>query len=319
MRRLFILSALILIGALSTIVVSVSATAPQIDDDLYYDTTWDYILWLDTSELDPVSGMPFCYTGTWSNVFLRVNRSGTGALVDDPEFKLNFEVYEVYPEDLYYEAWEDYFTVEDYPLNQDSIEYLGFYFPARSTATVAVRVADNASNTIVFTLSQDDPDFYVYDWSYFCDELLATIKIRDGLIPEPGAEYQAGYNAGYNTGYSVGRQVGVTTGYNDGYNDGEIDGVEIGRDLGYQQGYIVGYNAGREFGYQQGYDQGIADEFDGFSWIRGFLVDVVGGFLSIEIFPSITIGLAVGVPFTLALAAWIIGLIRGRTKGGDDD
>lgn len=55
------------------------------------------------------------------------------------------------------------------------------------------------------------------------------------------------------------------------------------------------------------------------SWIGTFIASIASGFLGIEIYPNLSVGKLVAVPFVLILVAWIIGLIRGRTVRGDDD
>jgi hypothetical protein len=55
------------------------------------------------------------------------------------------------------------------------------------------------------------------------------------------------------------------------------------------------------------------------AWIGTFIASIASGFLGIEIYPNLSVGKLVAVPFVLILVAWIIGLIRGRTVRGEDD
>lgn len=100
------------------------------------------------------------------------------------------------------------------------------------------------------------------------------------------------------------------------------DPYQVGYDAGYSAGFEDGLADGDVIGYNRGYEDGLADGsvgFDGFTWIKNIVVDVAGGFLTIEIYPGLSVGTLVAIPFILTLTAWIIGLIRAKTRPGDRD
>jgi hypothetical protein len=76
-------------------------------------------------------------------------------------------------------------------------------------------------------------------------------------------------------------------------------------DLWYQQGY----DDGKEDGYQEGLQ---ADSDYGQNWIVSFfqLFQVI---FYIQLLPGLNIGTLVGIPISIKLTLWIIGVIRGRS------
>lgn len=76
-------------------------------------------------------------------------------------------------------------------------------------------------------------------------------------------------------------------------------------DLYYQQGY--------DDGYDDGYDQGIQQDANyGQSWIQSFF-EIFQVIFDIQLLPGLTIGTMVGIPISIRLTMWIIGIIRGRS------
>lgn len=84
------------------------------------------------------------------------------------------------------------------------------------------------------------------------------------------------------------------------------------------QGYYTGYNNGKEQGISEGINIGETNQIN-ISWISS-IFDAISGFLSIKIFPRVTVGVLVMIPFILTFTGFIIGVIRkGGDKGGDDE
>lgn len=83
-------------------------------------------------------------------------------------------------------------------------------------------------------------------------------------------------------------------------------------------GYFTGFTEGKNEGLQQGITIGETNQIN-----TGFITkiwDAISGFLSIRIFPRISIGTLVMIPFILTFTGFIIGVIRkGGDKGGDDE
>lgn len=94
------------------------------------------------------------------------------------------------------------------------------------------------------------------------------------------------------------------------YNYTESNPVDIG--------YWTGYYDGDAVGVQRGINIGETNQIN-ISWISK-VFDAISGFLSIQIFPRVTVGILVMIPFILTFTGFIIGVIRkGGDKGGDND
>lgn len=81
--------------------------------------------------------------------------------------------------------------------------------------------------------------------------------------------------------------------------------------------YMTDYDDAKAKGYQNGYDDGVSDTAavtkDGaFDWVGSLLSNTAGKFLGIELWPGVTIGLLVGIPFAITLVAFVVGLLQGR-------
>lgn len=122
-----------------------------------------------------------------------------------------------------------------------------------------------------------------------------------------GAEmgYWQGYNVGYNDGYAIGYNAGLYENneklYNAGYSAGKLEWETIGYNAGLQTGFNNGYLAGLDAG---------ANINPSVDWIKSLFIGM-GAFLSVEIFPNVTIGLIVAIPLLFSLLLWFVKLIRG--------
>lgn len=93
----------------------------------------------------------------------------------------------------------------------------------------------------------------------------------------------------------------------DYYNYTESTPVEIG--------YYTGYLSGKDDGIQQGINIGETNQIN-MSWIQS-IFQAMQGFFNIQIFPRVTLGIIVGIPFIISLAWFVIKMFRGG-GGGED-
>ncbi len=126
-----------------------------------------------------------------------------------------------------------------------------------------------------------------------------------------GAEmgYWYGYNDGYNDGHAIGYNAGLYENNDNIYNAGYDAGYDAGSDAGYDAGYDAGLQKGLNDGYYEGLDAG-ANLNPSIDWIKSLFIGM-GAFLSVEIFPNVTIGLIVAIPLLFSLLLWFVKLIRG--------
>ena len=109
--------------------------------------------------------------------------------------------------------------------------------------------------------------------------------------------------------------------YNDGYDTGFDEGFDEAKDEieEYWQNYISNTyishtGTGYRTIYQEGYDAAVAENIGTQNWfISSF--DAVDRFLNIHIFPNITFGVLLGIPFVIEVVWFIIRQFRG---GGSD-
>lgn len=83
--------------------------------------------------------------------------------------------------------------------------------------------------------------------------------------------------------------------------------------------YMTDYDEAKAAGYKDGYDDGVRDasavtKAGAFDWVGKLLSNVAGKFLAIELWPGVSIGLLVGIPFAITLVAFVVGLLQGRGK-----
>ncbi len=86
--------------------------------------------------------------------------------------------------------------------------------------------------------------------------------------------------------------------------------------------YMTDYDEAKAAGYKDGYDDGVRDasavtKAGAFDWIGKLLSNTAGKFLAIELWPGVSIGVLVGIPFAITLVAFVVGLLQGR--GGKND
>jgi hypothetical protein len=83
--------------------------------------------------------------------------------------------------------------------------------------------------------------------------------------------------------------------------------------------YMTDYDEAKAIGYNDGYNDGVRDasavtKEGAFDWVGKLLSNVAGKFLAIELWPGVSIGLLVGIPFAITLVAFVVGLLQGRSK-----
>lgn len=98
------------------------------------------------------------------------------------------------------------------------------------------------------------------------------------LGSQTASYYNEGYTNGYNNGYNEGNNTGYNNGYNDGFNDGQSTNV-------------------------------TQETAHAFSYVKE-VFNAVGGFMSIEVLPHITLGTCFSIPLVLILIMTIFKLVR---------
>lgn len=78
--------------------------------------------------------------------------------------------------------------------------------------------------------------------------------------------------------------------------------------------YIDGYNEGMAVGYEKGKDAQATQQLTSTGWMSS-IFGGISSLLNIQIFPGVTIGIIVGIPFIISLAYFVIRAFRG---GGSD-
>lgn len=83
--------------------------------------------------------------------------------------------------------------------------------------------------------------------------------------------------------------------------------------------YMTDWDEAIEIGYNDGYNDGVRDasavtKAGAFDWIGKLLSNTAGKFLAIELWPGVSIGVLVGIPFAITLVAFVVGLLQGRGK-----
>lgn len=101
--------------------------------------------------------------------------------------------------------------------------------------------------------------------------------------------------------------------YEAGYQTGLEKGLAEGAESGFAEGLRRGYTDGYADGTADGYNEGLSAQIDT-TWLTG-LFNSVDAFLNIRIFPNITFGVLLGIPFVISVAWFIIRMFRGG--GGD--
>lgn len=74
-------------------------------------------------------------------------------------------------------------------------------------------------------------------------------------------------------------------------------------------GYYTGYYDGKDVGISEGINIGESNQISQ-GWIQS-IFQAISGFFSIQIFPRVTVGVLVGIPFIITLAWFVIKIFRG--------
>jgi hypothetical protein len=80
--------------------------------------------------------------------------------------------------------------------------------------------------------------------------------------------------------------------------------------IDYENGYIKGQKLGYNLGYDDGKDAQATQQLTSTGWI-GSIFSGISSLLNIQIFPGVTIGIIVGIPFVISLAYFVIRAFRG--------
>jgi uncharacterized repeat protein (TIGR02543 family) len=99
-----------------------------------------------------------------------------------------------------------------------------------------------------------------------------------------------------------------TTLYAKWNDDGCLTCWGVGYWEGYEDGKIVGFDGG----YAKAMDE-LGSQETGLFWLTSIATSI-GSILALEIFPSISIGLLIFIPFAFGLLFWFLKLLKG---GGD--
>lgn len=192
-----------------------------------------------------------------------------------------------------------------------------FYNPSSYSV---VWVKDKGGGKIIYSvpfLNVDDGQFQIGN------------KVPSLPNPEHENRYFVGwyYDSQYNTRALESENIPTMYIKNDGIEDFIIlygrwsidylaDWEDTYRAVWEQQGYDKGFDIGRGIGQQEGYSKAMDDfgsQEGGLYWLTNILTSI-GSILAIEIFPSISIGLLVFIPFAFGLLFWFLKLLKG---GGD--
>lgn len=95
--------------------------------------------------------------------------------------------------------------------------------------------------------------------------------------------------------------------------------IVVSNQGGWQSGYEEGYRIAKDEWYAKGRQDQATEGLNWFDWIVSFLGGVVGGILSLELMPGLSLGIILAVPLVITIAAWVIGLIQGRKRGEGSD
>lgn len=192
------------------------------------------------------------------------------------------------------------------------------YFPQSMTNLIWVK--DKGGGNIIYSV----PFVNVNDGRFNIDNKIPTLP-----SPEHESRYFIGwyYDRDYKTRALEGESIPTMYIRNDGIEDfiilfgrWSVDYVanweNTYRAVWTQEGYDKGFDIGRGLGRQEGYAKAMEDfgsQEGGLYWLTNILTSI-GTILAMEIFPSISIGLLVFIPFAFGLLFWFLKLLKG---GGD--
>lgn len=224
-------------------------------------------------------------------------------LVQENHYTYEYDVYYYTPFGIYDSIQEkDYFLVSDLNIlfrkglnrGTNSYEFRDKHTYIEGGTAVLLRI------TVLKSIVNDD-----YQGN------ISTLFSDDTMLYVSYLSQNPDYDAGYLDGYDEGYEDGIENSYSVGYNDGHSDGYNKGLSEGFDEGFLEGDSAG----YTRGYNKGLSEGNSAWGVLFGAMMATFGGFLAIEIFPGLTIGMLVAVPLILGLLAFIIGI----AKGGKND
>lgn len=106
--------------------------------------------------------------------------------------------------------------------------------------------------------------------------------------------------------------IQTTSDYSSGYEAGETAGYDNGYDEGHTDGYGEGYDFGKGVGYSDGFSEGTSSQPSGVFDILGGVFAGMGSFLTIQLFPNITIGMLIGIPLFTAVFFILFKMLKGQ-------
>lgn len=180
---------------------------------------------------------------------------------------------------------------------------------------VVTDLAVNNNNDYAY-LTKSWLDFYKVDYLGGDNRSYAiTITIPFGNHGAPPIKWEQLFTINlkfFNQNY-YDKILGINA-YNNGYNDGLLDGYDNGYDNAYNDGFDIGYDvglgAGYDNGYARGYNDGVASDFNAWSWLTA-VFSSMGALLSIQLLPGVTIGGIAVLVLVLTLLPFLIKLLKG--------
>ena len=152
-----------------------------------------------------------------------------------------------------------------------------------------------------FNVAFDD-DYAIYDFSSVQGKTISNFKADSLYLRGENISYYNSWLSFYNiTGNSLEISYGAPY-----YNYGNSE---------YERGYTIGYSGGFVDGFDGGYTDGLRDggisteSATAFSYL-GSAFNAVGGIMSLEILPNITLGLVWTIPMVFVLIMTIFKLVR---------
>lgn len=191
--------------------------------------------------------------------------------------------------------------------------FLGWYYDSELTIQAVGGATINDDVILYAKWQQQQEPTYTITFDSMGGELMGTlynqvalpaqlrIPIYDGYAFQ-GWYYDSEYTTLAVEGTKIDNDVVLYAKwrYIDPLNEDYLEGYKDGKLAGFGEGYA---NAMKEFGNQE----------DGLYWLTN-IATTIGAILALEIFPSISIGLLVFIPFAFGLLFWFLKLLKG---GGD--
>lgn len=182
------------------------------------------------------------------------------------------------------------FTIKSIERNNDY--YAQFALNTNYSIKSGVATTEFDKKTTIFT-ALNSGDYSLVIGNYTEQQYLSTLQIKNVMVIDLTKMYGSGFEPDL-------EQCNLI--FNSDYYDYTIENpLSIG--------YFTGYYDGIDDGTQKGINIGESKQIN-MNWIKSIFT-AIGGVLSIQIFPSVTIGMIVGIPFIISLAWFVIRMFRG--------